>query len=112
MKILITLIISFLLTACSVFQDSKQNITLSGPVSSVTVNDKITTVPSIVSVDRDKSITINKYKEGKVVFTKTLTPVPSTWGKLDTWGVYFLFPGIGLFSPGALELDETIVHVP
>lgn len=68
-------------------------------------------LPTSLYVDRDKTVTITK-KEGKnITFVKTISPVPSVWGKLDAWGVYFLYPGIGLFTPGALELETDNVII-
>lgn len=105
------LVISLFLSGCSAFQPKQQKLYLTGLYQHVLVNDKPATVPSIVTVDRDKSVTIVK-KEGKnVTFVKTVSPVPSVWGKLDAWGVYFLYPGIGLFTPGALELETDTVFV-
>lgn len=111
MKLSIILFLA-VLTGCSAFQPKQQKLVINGFTSdNVYVNDQRVRVPAIVNVDRDKSVTINKYQNNNLVFTKTISPVPSVWGKLDTWGVYFLYPGIGLFTPGALELETDTINI-
>lgn len=104
------LILVLFLTGCSAFVNDKQSLKIDGK-GAVVVNQATVNLPATVKVDRDKSVTINRVENGNIVFTKTISPVPSVWGKLDTWGVYFLFPGIGLFTPGAmqLEMDEIFI---
>ena len=114
MKIILTFLLSLTLLGCSTFQKSTQDFTVAGQSKSndkVFVNDRlIYSLPSTIQVDRDKSVTVNVVdKDNNLVYTKTVSPVLSTTGKLDTMGVYFLFPGIGLFTPGAYELDANTV---
>lgn len=106
------LLLSLFLTGCSAFQPKQQQITINSyKRQQVQINDKFYTIPTTMYVDRDKTLTISK-KEGKfITYTKSISPVPSIWGKLDTWGVYFLYPGIGLFTPGALELETNIINI-
>jgi len=111
MKLFYICLFSFLV-GCSAFQPKQQKLMVSGfSGGSVFVNDQRVLIPATVSVDRDKSVTVSRYEGKNVVFTKTISPVPSVWGKLDAWGVYFLYPGIGLFTPGALELETDTVFV-
>jgi hypothetical protein len=109
MKILFVFLFSFLV-GCSAFQPKQQKLTING-YGNVFVNEQKVVVPAIINVDRDKSVTVSRYEGKNVVFTKTISPVPSVWGKLDAWGVYFLYPGIGLFTPGALELETDTIFV-
>lgn len=103
------LLLTLFLSGCSAFQPKQQQITISGKRQQVVINDRFYNIPTTLYVDRDKTLTISK-KEGKyITYTKTISPVPSIWGKLDAWGVYFLYPGIGLFTPGALQLETDII---
>lgn len=101
-----------LLVGCSAFQPKQQHLTINGYPQKVFVNGTPENIPTIINIDRDKSVTINKFNDkGYLTFTKTISPVQSVWGKLDTWGVYFLYPGIGLFTPGAYQLETDNIVV-
>lgn len=109
----ITILLVSLLTGCSMMADSTQRLKVLGNSEHdrVTVNHQTIRVPSMIEVAKDKSVTVNAYDAGRLTFTKTIVPLPSIQGKLDTMGVYFLFPGIGLFYPGAMELESDVVFV-
>ena len=98
-----------LLTGCSVFPSNTQNITVYSPVpeTKIYINDIYAGMDKVsIDVPRDKSLKIEGINSlGKSIeFVQT---VPSTYGKLDTAGTYFLFPSIGLFFPGSVELEKT-----
>ena len=112
MKLLTTLVLGLVLVGCSAFQPKQQKLNINGNTNDVVfVNEQRVHVPAVINVDRDKSVTVSKYEGKNIVFTKTISPVPSVWGKLDSWGVYFLYPGIGLFTPGALQLETDTILV-
>ena len=102
------------LSGCSAFHDKNQTLEIATTVSdaSITVNDKFVGNGSVrIDVPRDKSVTVEAHKPGYETTTRFIQTVPSLTGKLDTAGTYFLFPAIGLFTPGASELETTKIFL-
>lgn len=98
-----------LLTGCSAFQSNTQNISVysNNPNTKIYINDIYAGVGKVnIDVPRNKSLKIEGINSDSksVEFVQT---VPSIYGKLDTAGTYFLFPSIGLFFPGSVELEKT-----
>jgi len=68
--------------------------------------------PVSIKVKRNRSVSIECYKEGYVPYDRMIGTHMNITGTLDTLGASFLFvPSIGLFYPGAWSLDETEVPV-
>jgi len=102
------LILSALLSGCSVFADKTQTLYVSANHTDATifVNDKqVGTGYVKIVVPRDESVMVEAHKPGYEPAIKFVQTVPSLYGKLDTAGTYFLIPAIGLFTPGAFELE-------
>ena len=76
MKTLTLSIPLILLSSCSIFQPAQQELTITGTGKAI-INDVSVNLPTVVKVDRDKPVTVNKFNNtGALIFTKTVTPVP------------------------------------
>jgi hypothetical protein len=117
MKALMSIMISIsllMLTACSAFRPSTQMINLrcSEPDAICTVNGQRYTAPASISVNRNRDVSIQCYKEGYVPSIRTIGNHLSTAAVLDIVGtVLILVPAVGLLTPGAWDLDETNVSM-
>ena len=109
----ITLIIS--ITGCSAFRPARQVITVktSEPKAQIWINNNLEgETPVTKSVKRNKAVSILVTRKGFFPTTRTIDRHLSKTAILDIIGTgLFLFPGIGLLTPGAWDLDETEVFV-
>lgn len=99
---------------CSAFKSSTQqmNITCNPTDAVLIVNGQRYHSPAQINVKRNRDVSIQCYKDGFEPYQRTIGNHFSTTGVLDTIGtVCFLFPGIGLFTAGAWDLDETDVQI-
>ena len=63
--------------------------------------------PATFKVPCDEDIVVIARKDGYYTQSQTVRPVLGKCGTLDVVGtVVFLFPAVGLFSPGAYTLDQ------
>jgi len=107
------LFLASLLSGCSVFQTSTQQLTIVSkqPESKLFVNGEFKGIGrATLTVPRDESVVIKSVNGSSVDFDFVQT-VPSLTGKLDQAGAYFLVPSIGLFFPGSVELEKNYVIV-
>lgn len=106
------LLLTLLLSGCSAFQPKQQQLTInSHKRQQVQINNKFYTIPTTLYVDRDKTLTITKKQNNNITYIKVISPITSIYGKLDTLGIYFLYPGIGLFTPGYYELETNNITI-
>ena len=101
-------------SGCSAFRSHNQTLNISSvpPGADVSVNGMTYKTPAQVSVERDESVGIQCYKSGYVPYSRTIDKHLSTTGILDIIGTcIFIIPVIGLFTPGAFDLDETNVNI-
>ncbi len=102
------------LTGCSAFRAHSQmvNITCMPNDAILTVNGQRYTAPTQVTVKRNRNLSIQCYKDGYMPTQRTIGHHFNGTGALDAVGsFFFLFPVIGLFTPGAWSLDETDVAI-
>ena len=96
-------------SGCSVLAPHTQSIYVNGTPADATVivNGNSIKVPAMLEVRRDKTLTIIAHKDGFKPYKSSTGYSLSTIGIVDTIGCWLLLlPGIGLFSPGAWELQE------
>ncbi|MCK4563155.1 MAG: hypothetical protein KAU94_00615 [Verrucomicrobia bacterium] len=102
------------LSGCCAFRPHSQmvNITCMPEDAILTVNGQRYTSPVQIDVKRNRNLSIQAYKEGYMPSQRTVGHHFNATGALDAVGTFlFLFPGIGLFTPGAFSLDETDVAI-
>lgn len=96
---------------CSAFRGSTQVITIktSVPDADIYVNSNpIGKSPVSAEVKRNRDTSIIARKPGYEPAARTIGNHFNETGALDAVGTVFcLFPGIGLFMPGAWSIDET-----
>ena len=114
--ILMVMLISISLysTGCSLFAPSTElvNVTCTEPDAVLMINGVRYKSPAQVRVKRNQLLSIQAYKEGFFPCQRTIDHHMSTTGVLDVIGLFFfLFPGIGIFFPGAWSLDETDITI-
>ncbi len=101
-------------SGCSLFRSHNQSINISSaPMdAAVTVNGARYRTPTQVSVKRNEPVNIQCYKKGYVPYSRTIGTHINVTGILDIVGTFiFIVPCIGLFTPGAFDLDETNVNI-
>lgn len=112
---LTALILTVTLSGCSLFRPAHQTITVraSEPQAQVWINDNFEgEAPVQASVKRNRSVNIMVEKDGFHPGVRTVGRHLSNTAILDIVGTFLiLIPGIGLFSPGAWDLDETQVFI-
>jgi hypothetical protein len=102
------------LTGCSAFRDQTQQVKLicSAPETLVIVDGKRVDCPSTLEMPRDRSFTVQAYKEGRLPVTRTIGYHLSDAGQADVLGTFvFFFPIIGLAAPGAWDLDAEEIEL-
>ncbi len=102
------------LSSCSFFVPKTQELKIVPSDSSATVRVNGTVVGKgtvVANVQRNKSATVTASsgsRHGVAVVDRTISPT----GILDiAGGVFFLVPLVGLFSPGAFQLESDNVMV-
>lgn len=115
MKNALCILLSLIITGCSCFTPNKQQISVSvyPDESKVFINGQVfTSSPAIADVPRNRSVAIQCMKDGYYPYGKTVDTRISTTGVLDMVGTaFFLFPAIGLITPGAWCLEEDTVNI-
>jgi hypothetical protein len=111
----LTLVISISVSGCSAFVTKTQTITASCSEADATlqVNGGQTyTGKAEIIARRDKVFSYACLKPGYYPAQKTVTYSISPTGIADFVGsMIFILPIIGIFSPGAWDLDETDVTI-
>jgi hypothetical protein len=105
---------SLLVSGCSAFRPIHQtvNIVAFPEDATLVVNGKKYQPPAQISVMRDQEVAIQCFKEGYAPYNHTIGTHMNGIGALDVVGtVFFLFPVLGLFAPGAHSLDQTDVNI-
>ena len=117
-KSLISIVLCLTLIAvtsgCSAFRSHNQTLNISSVPqgANVSVNGMTYKTPTQVSVKRNEPVAIQCYKAGYVPYTRTIDDHLNITGILDIVGTcIFIIPVIGLFTPGAWDLDETNVNI-
>ena len=96
-------------SGCSFFASRTQSVYINGNPSDATVivNGNAIKVPATLDVPRNKTLTIIAHKDGFKPYNSSTGYSLSTIGFVDAVGCWLLLlPGIGLFAPGAWELQE------
>ncbi len=109
LKTLTALALVAALAGCSIFAPRTQTITINGEPADakIIVNGNVVSTPASIEVRRNKNISIMVTKKGYHPYSANTGFFLSQWGILDViGGVLFLFPIIGLASPGAYALDQ------
>lgn len=102
------------MSACSAFRPNKQLVKYSCnvPETILKINGDTYACPGELDLRRDSKLIIEAYKDGYDKYQKTVDYHFSTSAKWDVVGTaFFFFPVIGLFYPGAWDLDETNINV-
>ena len=112
------LVVSLACSGCSLLRSSVQTVAVSASDSSAELfadGQHIGTGVATASLKRNESHTfMAKTSDGRAG-TASLGRSMSTTAMLDiVGGIFFLFPFIGLFGPGAWDLDSTnvVIAVP
>src|SRR5690349_20048492 len=100
---------AFGLSACSVLRSSYQDLTVQASEEGATiyVNDQeVGPSPVTVPVRRNRDVVVRVRKPGFEDSTRTVDVHWNTTAVLDAiGGVLILVPALGLFAPGAWDLD-------
>jgi hypothetical protein len=111
----ITLSISILASGCSAFVPKTQTVTAacSEPDATLQINGgESFTGQAKVETRRDKVFSYACYKQGFYPAQKSVSYSISPTGIADFIGsMIFIIPIIGVFSPGAWDLDQTDVTI-
>ena len=114
-QIQIALILSILLVGCSTFvpHTQKVSITVYEPDAELFVNGKRMESPAQFRAHRRTPLEIKVHKPGYQMVTKKVKTTVSATGIADIAGFFiFLFPGIGVLTPGAWQLEEREIYIP
>lgn len=112
--VLLTLVSFVALQGCSAFKDSTQtvNIQCTEQGTTIMVNGQNRTCPVQMEAKRNRDLSIQAHKTGYATYMRTIGHHFSTTGALDAVGTFLiLLPGVGLFTAGAWDLDETDIMV-
>lgn len=103
-------------SGCSTFKPSTQklNIMASETDADIFVNGGFVGKGNVTTqVPRNESVTVMGKKDGYMPASVNIGTKLSKTGVLDLVGTFiFLIPGIGLFMPGAYELQNDTVSLP
>lgn len=106
--------LSFLASGCSAFVPKTQTISAACSESDAVlqINGQTFQGKAQVETKRNKTVSIMCTKEGYFPAQKSVDYSLSGTGVADTIGTFIiLLPGIGLFTAGAWNLDETEVSI-
>ena len=104
----------FLFSGCSAFVPKTEtiNVACSEPDATLQINGQHFKGSAQTDVPRNKNVAIMCSKTGYFPAQRTIDYSLSGTGVVDAVGtVFFLFPGIGLFTDGAWSLDENNINV-
>lgn len=114
-KVVATIVaLSFAVSGCSAFVPRTQTVSAvcSEPDATLQVNGQMYQGKAQVEAKRNKTVSIMCTKSGYFPAQKTIDHSLSGTGVADVIGtLFFLLPGIGLFTAGAWNLDETDVSL-
>lgn len=115
-KHLFTLSLAIIIGAqgCSAFRPHTQmvNIYCDPEDALLQVNGERQNTTDQIEVPRNRQLSVQCSKSGYHPASKTVGTHLSTTGVLDIIGIFiFLLPGIGLFTPGAWDLDQTEISL-
>lgn len=99
---------------CSAFRPVNDRISINcgQPDTLLMVNGQRMDCPSSVEVQRNRMVTVQAYKSGYAGFSQNIDHHFSTTGILDVVGcLVWILPGIGIFTPGAWDLDQNTVNI-
>lgn len=102
------------LQGCSAFKSATQmvNIQCTEQDTTVMINGQTRKCPLQMEVKRDRDLSLQAHKYGYAPYMRTIGHHFSTTGVLDVVGTcLILLPGIGLFTSGAWDLDETDITI-
>lgn len=112
-KTILVIFLGVAASGCSVFANNTQSlkITCSEPDATLQVNGgQIYIGKTKIEAKRNKLISIACFKPGYFPAHKVISSSLSGTGKADLAGSFLLvLPALGLFTPGAWNLDETDV---
>lgn len=115
LKLCCALFLATLMTGCCAFRPHCQSMTINTQPSGAKVwvnNNYRGLSPVTVSVARNRTVAIMARKEGFDAAAYSVGNHFSSFAVLDVAGtILWLVPGIGLFTPGAFDLDETNVNM-
>lgn len=107
--------LSFLVSGCSAFVSKTQTVSAvcSEPDAVLQINGQMFHGKAQVEAKRNKAVSIMCTKEGYFPAQKSVDYSLSGTGVADTIGTFIiLLPGLGLFTAGAWNLDETEISIP
>ncbi len=102
------------INGCSAFRSSTENVNVrcTPEGSTIMINDARFQATASYPAHRDKPLVVRCYKDGYYPYTQTIDYHLNTTGVLDIVGTFFfLFPVVGLLTPGAFSLDVTDINV-
>ena len=111
---LITITSMIFASGCSAFKPSTQmvNISCEPEDSKLIVNGERYGNQAQVKVKRNRDMTIQCQKSGYDLSQRTIGHHFNGTGALDAVGTFFfIFPVIGIFTPGAWSLDQTNIQI-
>ncbi len=103
-----------ILQGCSAFRPHTQmvNINCDPDDALLQVNGERQNTTDQIEVPRNRQLSVQCSKSGYHPASKSVGTHLSTTGVLDIIGIFiFILPGIGLFTPGAWDLDETEISL-
>lgn len=109
-SISMSVVLGVISTGCSAFVSPVETMSIHcKPGDAVLlVNGQRYTSPAVVTVKRNREVSITADKDGYFPYQQTVGYHFNATGALDAVGTaLFLVPAIGLFTPGAWSLDET-----
>lgn len=114
-KVVATIVaVSIAVSGCSVFVPKTQTVSAvcSEPDANLQINGQVYQGKAQFEAKKNKTVSIMCTKTGYFPAQKTIDHSLSGTGVADIIGtVFFLLPGIGLFTAGAWKLDETDVSL-
>ena len=102
------------LTGCCVFMPHTQDVHVSCNPTDATlmINGQHFQTPATVTVPRNREVSIKCTKEGYYTYDRLVGTHMNPLAAVDLVGTLFLlFPVIGLISPGANSLDQTVFKI-
>jgi hypothetical protein len=115
LNIMLCLLFAMQVVGCSAFKPHTQPVKFTcEPKDGVVlvVNGQRYNCPVTVDAPRNRELSIEGYKDGYLPFKRTVSYHNNDTFFLDLiGGCIFAVPFIGLFTPGAKDLDETDIYV-
>lgn len=102
------------INGCSAFRSSTEqvNVRCMPEGSTIMINDARFQTTASYQAQRNAPLLVRCYKQGYAPYSQTISTHLNTTGILDIVGTFFfLFPIVGLLTPGAFSLDVTDINV-